>query len=75
VPEHCSTPGLHVPWHDATPEVTTHAELGHATAVPQFPELSQVCTPSAEHWVEPGRHWPTHAPFTHAWLVHATGAP
>ena len=62
LPEHCVAPGLHAPWHDAAPPLTTHAEPVHATAVPQFPVPSHVCTPWPEHRVEPGTHWPTQAP-------------
>ncbi len=75
LPAHCVVPGAHVPWHDAVPLVTTHAELPHATAVPQLPLLSQVCTPWPEHWVEPGTHCPTQAPPTHAEFAQGAGAP
>ena len=75
LPEHCVAPGLHVPWHDAVLPFATHAELVHGTAVPQFPLLSQVCTPWPEHWVDAGTHCPMHAPPTHAEFVQAAGAP
>jgi hypothetical protein len=45
LPEHWVAVGVHEPWHDATPPSATHAEFAHATAVPQLPVLSQVCTP------------------------------
>jgi hypothetical protein len=50
LPEHCVAPGLHVPWHEATPaSATTHAAFPQATAAPQFPVLSHVCTPWPMH--------------------------
>jgi hypothetical protein len=73
LPVHCVSPGLHVPWHDAVPPSTEHAEPLHATAVPHVPMAVHVSTPCAEHWVAPGTHWPSHAPLTHAEFAHATG--
>jgi hypothetical protein len=75
LPEHCKALFVHVPWQDATPPSATHVELMQATAIPQFPFWSQVCRPCGEHWVDPGTHWPTHFPPTHAELPQATGAP
>jgi hypothetical protein len=42
LPEHCVDPAVHVPWQDAAPPSATHVEPLQATAVPQFPLLSQV---------------------------------
>ena len=72
LPEHCSTPGVHA----------THTPVRHAgVAPPQAVDVShcplgpQSSTLLPEHCVAPGSHTPPHAPFTHAWLLHATGAP
>jgi hypothetical protein len=71
LPEHCESYGLQVPWHDAMPPFTTHAEFVQAMAALQFP----FCTPWAEHWVDPGTHCPMHVPPTHAEFAQATGDP
>jgi hypothetical protein len=75
LPAHCELPVSHVPWQEAGPASATHEEFMHATAAPQFPLASQVCTPPAEHWVVPGTHCPWHAPPTHAEFTQATGDP
>jgi len=75
LPEHCEAYGVQVPWHDAVPPFTTHAELVQLTAAPQFPFGSHVCTPWAEHWVDPGTHWPMQVPPTQAEFAQATGDP
>jgi hypothetical protein len=36
---------------------------------------AQVCTVFPEHWVAPGVQTPSHAPLTHAELVHTTAVP
>jgi hypothetical protein len=74
-PEQYACPALHVPWHDATPPVTTQAEFEQATAAPQLPVVSQVSTPWAEHCVAPGTHCPMQALPTHAEFAQATGVP
>jgi hypothetical protein len=74
-PAHCVAPAVHVPWQDAGPPSATQVEPLHATAVPQLPLLSQVCTPWLEHCVVPGMHCPMHMPPTHAEFVQATAVP
>ncbi len=64
---HWVAPGEHTP--EQAPD--TQAWLVHATALPQWPVVSQVCTPLlvVEHCVVLGLQTPLHAPPTHAWLV------
>lgn len=65
-----------MPWHDATPASTLQvAGLVQATAAPQLPLESQVCTPPLPHCVAPGTHEPTQLPLTHAELLQAVPAP
>jgi len=52
----------------------THAELEHATGVPQLPPASHVCTPLPEHCVVPGVQEPVQTPLTHA-ALHDTAVP
>ena len=70
---HCIAPGEHTPEQDPA----THAWLLQATAVPQCPVASQVCTPFVvlAHCVTPGVHTPVHAPLTQAWFVHPLTGP
>jgi hypothetical protein len=75
LPEHCVSPGVHVPVHDAAPASAEQTPVEQATAVPQLPFESHVWTPCAEHRLAPGTHWPTQFPPTQADAVHATGAP
>jgi hypothetical protein len=65
---------VHVPWHEL-PASGEHTPVEHATAAPQFPFESQVWTPWPEHWVAPGTHDPTQAPFTQAWFTQPTAEP
>jgi hypothetical protein len=69
--EHWVAPGVHDPTHAPW----THAWLVQATAIPQLPVESHVCTPLPEHWVAPGEHEPEHAPETHAAPEQATAVP
>jgi hypothetical protein len=61
--------GTHVP----VQAPAAHA-YGHIVGEPHVPSEAQVWTALPTHSALPGVHTPVHAPFTHAWLVHATTA-
>jgi hypothetical protein len=55
----------------------THVWFEHATAVPQLPVASHVCTPLVvvEHCVAPGVQTPVQAPLAQAWLLQGAAVP
>ena len=75
VPMHWKVPGTQVPWHDAVPELTTHACAAQTTDVPQLPIELHVWTPLPEHCVVPGAQTPLQPPETQAWFPQSIGAP
>jgi hypothetical protein len=50
-PLHWTSPGAHVPWQAATPDVTTQVWLVHVAGAPHAPPAVHVSTPFDTHCV------------------------